>query len=91
MLKRKKDKKGKGRKKPRASRGYVLRRKKCRFCTDKNLKIDYLDYQLLGRFTTERGKIVPSRISGTCAKHQRKLAKAIKRARNIGLLPYLAE
>jgi len=73
------------------SRPYILRKKKCRFCTDKTLKIDYKDSQFLRRFTTERGKIIPSRISGSCAWHQRRLARAIKRSRNIGLLPYLAE
>ena len=76
---------------PRKRRTFVMRKKKCRFCTDKITTIDYLDHQLLGRFITDRGKIVPSRISGTCAKHQRKLAKAIKRARNIGLLPFLVQ
>ncbi|MFC1576361.1 30S ribosomal protein S18 [Candidatus Omnitrophota bacterium] len=78
-------------KKPRAKRSFVLRKKKCRFCTDKSLKIDYMDQQSLRRFVTERGKITPSRITGSCARHQRKLTKAIKRARNIALLPYLAE
>jgi len=73
------------------ARSFVLRKKKCRFCTDKNLKISHLDQQLLRRLTTERGKIIPSRFSGTCAKHQRKVSKAIKRARNIGLVPFLAE
>jgi len=77
--------------KPRKKRTFVLRKKKCRFCSDKTLQIHYMDQQLLKRFTTERGKIMPSRISGTCAWHQRKLTNAIKRARNIGLLPYLAE
>jgi len=71
--------------------GFVFRKKKCRFCSDKNLKIDYTDHMLLRRLTTERGKIIPSRISGTCAWHQRKVTKAIKRARNIGLLPCVAE
>lgn len=69
----------------------LFKKKKCRFCMDKSLTINHLDHQLLRRFTTERGKITPSRITGTCARHQRKLTKAIKRARNIGLLPYLAE
>ena len=64
------------------------RRKICRFCADKNLRIDYKDYQTLRIFTTERGKIIPRRISGTCAKHQRKVTKAIKIARNIALLPF---
>jgi len=90
----KKDKKlSKGRDgfKPRGKRPFVLRKKKCKFCGDKNQKINYLDSQFLRRFTTERGKIIPSRITGTCARHQRKLAKAIKRARNIGLLAFLSE
>jgi len=81
----------KGALKPRRRRPYMLRKKKCRFCTDKTLTIDYLDHQFLRRFTTERGKIIPSRISGSCARHQRKLTRAIKRARSIALLPYLAE
>jgi len=79
---------GRGRGRPRMG---ILRKRKCRFCGDKNLKIDYMDYQFLRKFTTERGKITPSRFSGNCAKHQRKVTKAIKRARNIGLLPYVAE
>jgi len=94
MLKKKKKEKTRGKKgelKKRRARPYALRKKKCRFCSDKNLKIDYLDPQFLRRFTTERGKIVPSRISGSCAKHQRKLTKAIKRARNIAIMPYQAE
>ena len=67
------------------------RRKKkrvCQFCADKNAKIDYKDTQRLQRYVTERGKILPRRITGTCAKQQRELTKAIKRARNIALLPY---
>ena len=71
--------------------GFVFRKKKCRFCSDKSMNIDYMDHMLLRRLTTERGKIIPSRISGTCARHQRKVTKAIKRARNIGLLPYVSE
>jgi small subunit ribosomal protein S18 len=69
----------------------VFKKRPCRFCTDKTEVIDYLDYQKFGRFITERGKMVPSRISGNCAKHQRKLAKAIKKARVLALLPYVAE
>src|ERR1700758_894429 len=57
------------------------RRKVCRFCADKTLKVDYKDVRTLGSFITEGGKIVPSRTSGNCAKHQRQLAVAIKRAR----------
>ena len=63
-------------------------RKICRFCADSTLAIDYKDHKMLRLFTTERGKIVPRRISGNCAKHQRKLTIEIKRARNIALLPY---
>lgn len=67
-----------------------FRRKVCRFCANK-AKIDYKDADGLRRFTTERGKILPRRITGTCAKHQRELAKSIKRARSICLLPFVAE
>jgi small subunit ribosomal protein S18 len=64
------------------------RRKVCRFCADKTLKVDYKDVRTLSSFITEGGKIVPSRTSGNCAKHQRQLAVAIKRARVIALLPF---
>jgi small subunit ribosomal protein S18 len=64
------------------------RRKVCKFCADSTLVIDYKDSRTLRYFTTERGKITPSRISGNCAKHQRELALAIKRARAMALLPY---
>ena len=64
------------------------RRKVCRFCADKSLKVDYKDVRTLGSFITEGGKIVPSRTSGNCAKHQRQLAVAIKRARVLALLPF---
>lgn len=64
------------------------RRKVCRFCADKSLKVDYKDVRTLQSFTTEGGKIVPSRTSGNCARHQRQLAVAIKRARVIALLPF---
>jgi small subunit ribosomal protein S18 len=67
-----------------------MRRKVCKFCT-KNLKIEYRDADALRRFTTERGKILPRRITGTCAKHQRVLAQAIKRARVLALLPFVAK
>ena len=66
-----------------------LKKKICRFCNDKNLKIDYKDIDTLRKFVTEGGKIVPSRITGNCAKHQRKIAEQIKIARAIALLPYL--
>ena len=65
------------------------RRKVCRFCADTSLTIDYKDSKTLRHFTTERGKIIPRRISGTCAKHQRGLTVAIKRARTIAFLPYV--
>ena len=65
------------------------RRKVCRFCADATLVIDYKDNKSLRYFTTERGKIIPRRISGTCAKHQRTLTHAIKRARTIALLPFV--
>ena len=64
------------------------KRKICRFCADSNLVIDYKDPKALRMYTSERGKIIPRRISGNCAKHQRILTVAIKRARNIALLPF---
>jgi len=63
------------------------RRKVCRFCAEKNLTIDYKEPRTLRYFISERGKIVPRRISGNCAKHQREITEAIKRARNLALLP----
>ena len=68
-------------------RGFT-RRKVCRFCADKTLTIDYKDSQLLKYFITDRGKIIPRRISGNCAKHQRKVALSIRRSRMIALMPY---
>ena len=65
-----------------------MRRKVCRFCVDKDVNIDYKDAKTLRNFVTERGKIIPRRIYGTCAKHQRELTEAVKRARQIALLPY---
>jgi len=67
------------------------RKKVCSFCVDKVEHIDYKDAGKLRRFITERGKILPRRISGNCAKHQRQVTLAIKRARNIALLPFTAE
>ena len=64
-------------------------KKQCYFCTHKN--IDWQDAQTLRRFVTSQGKIVPPRMSGTCAKHQRRLARAIKRARVMALLPYVMQ
>ncbi len=71
----------------RGGRGFG-RRKVCRYCADKNLKVDYKNAADLKYFITERGKIVPRRISGNCARHQREVATAIKRGRNVALLPY---
>src|SRR5713226_1417280 len=67
------------------------RRKVCKFCADKIDDINYKDVKLIGPFVPERGKILPRRISGTCARHQRKLQTAIKRARQIALIPYVTE
>ena len=67
------------------------RRKVCKFCADKIDDINYKDVRLLGPFVPERGKILPRRISGTCAMHQRKLQVAIKRARQLALIPYVTE
>lgn len=71
-------------------RQYVRKRKVCRFCVD---KIDYVDYKnadMLRTFILERGKVIPRRITGTCSRHQRWLRLAVKRARNIALLPFAA-
>ena len=67
------------------------RRKVCKFCADKIDDINYKDAKLIGPFVPERGKILPRRISGTCATHQRKLQTAIKRARQLALIPYVTE
>ena len=72
-------------------RGLFRRRKVCKFCADKIDDINYKDAKLLGPFVPERGKILPRRISGTCAMHQRKLQTAIKRARQIALIPYVTD
>jgi small subunit ribosomal protein S18 len=72
-------------------KGGFVRRKVCRFCADANLEIQYKDAKSLRLFTTEIGKIIPRRISGNCAKHQRALAVAIKRARHLALLPFAGQ
>jgi small subunit ribosomal protein S18 len=69
---------------------YFRRKKVCRFCVDKIDDIDYKDVRLLSSFTSERGKITPRRITGVCSPHQRQLSDAIKKARNIALLPFSA-
>lgn len=71
-------------------RRYVSRPKFCQFCVDKNAIIDYKQSDMLRRYVTEDGKIRPRRQTGTCAKHQRELATAIKRARQLALLPFVA-
>ena len=67
------------------------RRKVCAFCVNKVTSIDYKDTAKLRRYLSERGKILPRRMTGTCAKHQRQLSTAIKRARTIALMPYVSE
>lgn len=67
---------------------YYTRVKECQFCTDKSIKIDYKDADLLRRYVNDTGKIRPRRQTGACAKHQRAVAKAIKNARHIALLPF---
>jgi small subunit ribosomal protein S18 len=78
----------KARKKARKQKKMFQRRKVCRFCADKKLAIDYKEPKTLRLFLTETGKLIPRRISGNCAKHQRPLALAVKRARQVALLPY---
>lgn len=72
-------------------RRYVARPKICQFCADKNITIDYKASDMLRRFVTEEGKIRPRRQTGTCARHQRELARAVKRARHIALLPFVSD
>jgi len=64
-------------------------RKPCRFCADKIVQIDFKDVNKLRSFVTERGKLLPRRMTGTCSRHQRELTRAVKRARNIALLPFM--
>lgn len=73
------------------NRGRKARKKVCGFCVDKVENIDYKDIARLRRYMSERGKILPRRVTGTCARHQRKLTVAIKRARHLALLPYTAD
>ena len=65
-------------------------RKVCRLCSDEVEQIDYKELRRINRFVTDRGKMIPSRLTGTCARHQRRLAVAVKRARYMALLPYVA-
>ncbi len=72
-------------------RGRKGRKKVCAFCVDKITEIDYKDVPRLRRYLSDRGKIVPRRVTGTCARHQRQLTTAIKRARHLAFLPYVAD
>ncbi len=76
---------------PRRDRGRKSRRKVCAFCVDKIDVVDYKDVARLRRFMSDRGKILPRRITGNCARHQRQLTRAIKRARVMALLPFTVE
>lgn len=76
---------------PDRSRGPRRRRKVCAFCVDKVESIDYKDVAKLKRYMSERGKILPRRMTGSCAAHQRQLTDAIKRSRHVALLPFTAE
>ena len=87
MLKKKFDKKAKGK----GPRKGSTRKKICKFCVDSVDRVDYKDIQRLKFYTTERGKILPARISGVCARHQRQLSTAVKRAREAALMPYISE
>ncbi|MCM2276797.1 MAG: 30S ribosomal protein S18 [Oligoflexia bacterium] len=71
-------------------RGGFHRKKVCRFCSDQDFILDYKDQRMMQSFVTEHGKIVPRRISGNCATHQRKLTSAVKRARNLALVGYVS-
>ena len=71
--------------------GGMRRKKVCQFCADKTETIDYKDTEKLRKFITERGKILPRRVTGTCAIHQRDITTAVKRARIVALLPYVAD
>ena len=69
----------------------IQKRRTCRFCDNKEIYIDYKDEKRLSRFISEQGKIIPKRITGTCAGHQRQLVQAIKRARHLALIPFVSE
>jgi small subunit ribosomal protein S18 len=72
-------------------RRFFARPRECQFCTDKNVLIEYKNVELLRRFITDEGKIRPRRQTGTCARHQRELARAVKRARHLALVPFAGE
>ncbi len=75
----------------RPQHGGMRRKKVCQFCADKTKTIDYKDVETLKKYVTERGKILPKRITGACAMHQRAITTAVKRARIVALLPYVAD
>ena len=70
---------------------FISNRKVCVFCENNEIAIDYKEYKYLRKFLTETGKIIPGHVTGVCAKHQRRLTNAVKRARNIALLPYAVD
>lgn len=76
---------------PRQQNGAVRKKRTCRFCDNKEFYVDYKNEKKLQRFVSEQGRIIPKRITGTCAKHQRMLVIAIKRARHMALLPFVAD
>ncbi len=73
------------------NRRYVAKPKFCQFCTDKSIKIDYKNLELMARYVNDSGKIRPRRQTGTCARHQREVAKAVKNARHLALLPFAGD
>lgn len=85
------DSRGRDSRSPDRKRRFQVRKKVCRFCVDKTPFIDYKDMKTLRFFVTERGKILPRRISGNCARHQREVTVAVQRCRNIALLPFSGE
>jgi small subunit ribosomal protein S18 len=76
---------------PKSKERKIIRKRDCKFCIDKVMEIDYKDIRLISRYVSERGKIKPRRTNGNCAKHQRQMTIAIKRARYLALLPYINE
>ena len=68
--------------------GFITQKKICPFCENAEMVIDYKEYRVLRKFLTEQGKIIPGFVTGVCSKHQRRITRAVKRARNIALLPY---
>ena len=80
-----------GKRKRRGTRKLFVRLKVCRFCVDGKLVVDYKDVKTLRIFLTERAKIIPRRISGNCARHQRRITLAVKRARHLSLLPFTSQ